>query len=120
MRAKTRKKSPGEGSPDSLREGRRQKILKALKGLVPDILKRYESITTIWVVGSIAVPIFFDMRSDVDIVVDGLPKDKYFEMMSYLERQLNEKVDLILMSDLENANKRIIEKRIVIYEKDLP
>lgn len=105
---------------DPKRANRRKKLIGQVKEILPSVLKRYPTISRVWLVGSIANPIFFDMRSDIDIVIDGLPKEQYFQLMNYLERSLGCELDLIMYGDIEEKNKKVLDKRIVIYEKTRP
>lgn len=102
---------------DPKREKRRKDIIRQLKELVPKVLKQHPAVSKIWIIGSVATPIFFDMNSDVDIVVDGLPKDKYFDLYRFFEHEIGSELDLILMSDIKAKDKAVLNNKVVIYEK---
>ena len=102
---------------DPEREKRRSMLIGQVRGLVPEILKRFPAISKIWIIGSAAKPLFFDMRSDIDLVVDGLPKEKYFDLFLFLESGVASKVDVILLGDIKDKDLPIIEQKVVIYEK---
>lgn len=102
---------------DPIREKRRKELIRELKALVPDIVRDYSTVTKIWIIGSVAKPIFFDMRSDIDIVVDGLPKERYFDLYRFLEGRISSKLDLILLNDIEEKDKVVLENKVVVYEK---
>lgn len=58
------------------------------------------------------------MRSDVDIVVDGIGGDEYFELFRFLENRINSRMDLILLGDIAEKDGGVLDKRVVIYEKN--
>jgi len=91
--------------------------LESVRKVSKPFIKEFPAVTKIWLIGSIAKPIFFDMRSDVDIVVDGLPAESYFKAYGFFEKRLNSKVDLILYSDIKDKDKKMLDGKVVIYEK---
>lgn len=102
---------------DPKREQRRSALIAELRGSVAEVLQRFPGISKIWIIGSVAKPLMFDMRSDMDIVVDGLPKENYFDLFRFLEGRMSSKIDLILLSDITEEDKSILDKKVVIYEK---
>lgn len=102
---------------DPAREKKRQEVIESVRNAVPDILREFPGLTKIWIVGSVATPLFFDMRSDVDVVVDGLPSGQYFDLYRLLEKRFDVKIDLIDLNDVPEKDRRRFERRIAIYEK---
>jgi predicted nucleotidyltransferase len=73
----------------------RQEIEERLYKLLPSFARHFPEVEQLWVIGSFTDPRFFAATSDVDIVVRGLPSERYFEALDILERELGVSVDLI-------------------------
>jgi predicted nucleotidyltransferase len=55
-------------------------------------------------------------NSDIDILVDFLPPDKFFSFQCQLEGRLNVSVDVHTMDEDEKFTRKILQRGEVIYE----
>ncbi len=97
---------------------RRNVLLNRLQLASQELPKRFPSIHRIVVIGSLANPIFFSLRSDVDIVIAGLENKHFFEAYLLLEDLLDlEDIDLIREEEASPLLIQKIEEGMVVYEK---
>jgi len=97
---------------------RRDVLLDRLQFASEKLSKIFPSIRRIVAIGSLANPIFFSLRSDVDIVIAGLENKYYFEAYLLLEDLLElEDIDLIRAEEASPLLMKKIEEGIVVYEK---
>ena len=93
-------------------------LLDRLQLASQELPKRFPSIHRIVVIGSLANPIFFSLRSDVDIVIAGLENKHFFEAYLLLEDLLDlEDIDLIREEEASPLLIQKIEEGMVVYEK---
>jgi predicted nucleotidyltransferase len=64
----------------------------------------------VWLFGSLAAGAPQDDRSDIDLAVEGLPPDRYYRMVSELDRVARCPVDLVEMERARPALRRRIEQ----------
>ncbi len=78
-----------------------EKIENKLKDLIPVLQMNY-NVSKIGLFGSITSDQFSD-KSDVDILVDFsiIPGWEYFDLIDFLEKELNRKVDLVTVNALK-------------------
>jgi hypothetical protein len=58
-----------------------------------------------FVFGSVTRPFHFSDRSDVDVAVESIDRERYFEAIAHLSRVLEREVDLIPVSTCPFANR---------------
>ena len=89
--------------------------LQALVGcVVPPILRRYGA-TRGWLFGSIAAGLCH-ARSDVDLLVLGVPAAAYWAPRHDLEQALDRPVDLLTQDDDPVMVRKITERGVLIHE----
>ncbi|MBM3212294.1 hypothetical protein FJZ33_08740 [Candidatus Poribacteria bacterium] len=97
---------------------RRNAILQKLQLVAEKLPKRFPSIHRIIVIGSVAEPLFFSMRSDVDIVMAGLKNQDFFDAYLLIEDILEmEDVDLIREEEATPLLMKKIKAGIVLYDR---
>jgi predicted nucleotidyltransferase len=87
----------------NLEQQRQQLLAKALELL--DELGPAYGIQQAYIFGSLAMPGRFDPRSDVDIAVEQIDPDRFFEAMGKFSSVLGRQVDLIELDKCHFANK---------------
>lgn len=93
----------------------RQEIEERLHRLLPSFTRRFPEVERLWVIGSFTAPRFFSAASDVDIVVRGLPSERYFEALDVLEKELEVPVDLIREEEAPAGLIARIQEGILLY-----
>lgn len=76
------------------RESRRQSLLLEIVPKIQQVLKCYPSVDCAYFFGSILRKGNFKRNSDVDIAVEGLSCERYFELWRELEEELKITIDL--------------------------
>lgn len=87
-------------------EKKRQEILQ----LSIDIFKKYFSllnVKSLYITGSLLIPFKFRSKSDIDIAVEGLLPEKYFQTIFELGELLPRQVEIIELEDCRFAEKII-------------
>ena len=80
-----------------------EKKRKELLHLTIDVLNKYFSplnVNSLYITGSVIMPFKFKSRSDIDIAVEGLSSEKYFQAIYELSELLSRQVEII---ELENC-----------------
>lgn len=73
----------------------------------------------VYLVGSLIEPETFHDRSDIDLVVEGLPPHLYFRALAELWRELpaGSKLDLIPFEDADTElRKRVLEEGVLLHD----
>ena len=70
----------------------------------------------VWLFGSLAQGCAPDSRSDIDLTVEGLPEDRYFEAVGVLLGQMPCSVDLVEMERAPAA----LRENILRFRRELP
>jgi len=67
-----------------------------------EILYSDFKVKSVYLVGSLTRPGKYHLRSDIDLLVEGLPAEKYIKALSVCSRQLppDQTIDLIRLEDL--------------------
>lgn len=87
-------------------ETKRKEILH----LSIDVLKKYFSplhVKSLYITGSLLVPCRFRSKSDIDIAVEGLSSEKYFQAIFELSELLSRQVEIIELEHCRFADKII-------------
>lgn len=82
-----------------------------------DILVKEFSVKKVVLFGSILERGCFEEDSDIDIAVEGLPKDAYFAALARLMMESSFDIDLKPIEDVSNLLKQRIAVGKVLYEK---
>ncbi len=93
----------------------REDIEERLHRLLPSFTRHFPEVERLWVIGSFTDPRFFGATSDVDIVVRGLPSERYFEALDILERELGVPVDLIREEEAPRGLIARTQEGILLY-----
>ncbi len=89
------------------------KIAERLK----DIIVKEFRVKKVVLFGSILEKGCFDQDSDIDLAVEGLPKEAYFAAVARLIMESPFEIDLKPIEDVSDLLKQRIEKGKVLYEK---
>ena len=69
--------------------------------------------------GSVAGTRPVSVWSDIDIVVEGLPEERYFEMIGHLRSRSRHEIDLKPLESLpQDVREEILARGIIIYERE--
>lgn len=98
------------------REKLRKEALKASERLKKILTEEFQ-VKKVVLFGSILEEGCFDEFSDIDIAVEGLPKDEYFSALAKLMAETSFDIDLKPIEDLSYLLKQRIEKGRILYEK---
>jgi len=97
-----------------------QKALKEAKRVAEVLRERY-GVRRAVLFGSLAKYLRgtgeFTERSDIDLAVEGLPKEKYFKVLSEINRLSEFEIDLIDLEGCPEFLKRLIEREGIEIEK---
>jgi predicted nucleotidyltransferase len=87
-------------------ENKRQEILQFC---IIELKKYFKSlpVKSLYITGSLITPYKFRTHSDIDIVAEGFPPDKYFLAIAELEEILSRKVEIIELERCRFAQKII-------------
>ena len=89
-------------------------ITSGLKQTIESCAKAFD-VRAVWLFGSAAVD--DSTARDIDLAVEGLPADKFFDFYTRLFFELNKPVDLVDLSQKPPIAAIIREKGICIYER---
>jgi len=90
-------------------ENRRTRAIREAEKIAR-FLGEIEGVTRVVGIGSAFDPDSFSMRSDIDLVVMGLPKDKYFTTLGQIMTHTDFEVDLIPFEDARELLKSRVAK----------
>jgi uncharacterized protein len=99
---------------------RHQRYLKALSVLkkVTDILINKYRVSKVILIGSLVNPYCFGFHSDIDLCVEGLSDEFYFQAVGELLLAADEfDIDIIPFESISQSRKMSIEKGKILYEK---
>ena len=85
-----------------------EKKRKEIFNLCVTELKKYFkplNVKSLYITGSLLIPYRFRSQSDIDIAVEGLPQEKYFQAIFELEELLSRKVEIIELENCRFAGK---------------
>jgi len=98
------------------REERRRSLLLEIVPKIQHILEQYPSVTNAYLFGSILRDGGFSRNSDIDIAVEGLSPQHYFELWRKLEEELKVTIDLRPVT--EGLSKTLAFTGEKIYERN--
>jgi len=99
------------------RKERYKSAQEVLKRLVQILVSKY-GVDKIILVGSCLDEDRFHAHSDIDLCIEGLSSERYFEALGELMLEACEfDVDLILTEDLPRNKKEILQEGKILYEK---
>jgi predicted nucleotidyltransferase len=90
-------------------------ITSKLKKTIESCAKDFD-VQTVWLLGSAAEDDFSDAH-DIDLAVEGLPTEKFFDFYTRLFFELPKPVDLVDLSQETPIASIVREKGIRIYER---
>ena len=79
-------------------ENKRKMVLLQLNNIIPELCKAYKSIRYIILHGSI-INNNFRENSDLDIFLQNIPVEVYWDVLRFLNRKIDIEVDLITQDD---------------------
>ncbi|MCL6495872.1 MAG: nucleotidyltransferase domain-containing protein [Ignavibacterium sp.] len=94
----------------------REKVWERLIQAIHLVTSQYPLISRIFLFGSL-IGEDFNPDSDVDLYIEGLSAEDYFEVKRVLEETLDLQVDLYTQSDRRRFVDRIIQRGVKIYER---
>lgn len=96
-------------------EKRKKKLLELAK-FCSNFLKKEYNVDKVYLIGSLARDYKIHYKSDIDLVVVGLPDKKYFSALNKLYKLVPKgvNIDLITKETASEFMKRIIEKEGVL------
>ncbi|MBD3315314.1 MAG: hypothetical protein GF344_05970 [Chitinivibrionales bacterium] len=86
-------------------------------GRLAEILARQPEVSKVVLFGSTTIPHRFHEDSDIDLAVWGLAPEKYFAVLSDLERKSEYSIDLIPAEDARSSIQKKIETGEVLFER---
>ena len=81
------------------------------------VVARQPEVSKVVLFGSTVVPDRFREDSDIDLAVWGLAPEKYFSVLSSLERESRFSIDLIPAEDAQASMRKRIETGEVLFER---
>ena len=96
-------------------ESRRLEACRAATKLAGILADEY-SAKKVVLFGSCTAPNCFSSRSDIDLAVQSLPKERFYEALGRLNAATHFHVDLKPIDEVRELLRRRIEKGIVLYE----
>ena len=96
-------------------EQRRDAILIRAKQAVPQLIKRFPTISRVAVIGSLLTPELFREDSDIDLVVCGLVRKDYFAAFFLLEHELQVSIYLIREEEIPESLRFRLRSALVLY-----
>ena len=96
---------------------KRRQDARAAADRCAQILCENYGVKTVYLFGSLTNPALFHERSDIDVVVEGLPDSLYFKALAELWRQLPRglELDLIPFEDADpELRKRVLEEGVIL------
>ncbi|MEW6328435.1 MAG: nucleotidyltransferase domain-containing protein [Thermodesulfobacteriota bacterium] len=97
-------------------EAARAKAVQVAQSLAEMLIKNYP-VKKVVLYGSVIEPGRFKKTSDIDLAVEGLPKQHYFEALALLMEASPFEVDLKPLEDVSELLRQRIDKGRVLYEK---
>ena len=97
-----------------LEQERQRAIRFAVK--LKDILVRDYKVSKVVLFGSCIYPQGFNERSDIDLAVENLAKERYFEALATLCEASPRSVDLKPIEEVKNHLKEKIQRGMILYD----